>query len=231
MLNMGDVSVSGCRGVRFKVNRSTPRTVISSAGWLRFLATCVLFFSFTQLIFSQKGVVTINGQAFPYYVSESGDTVILASLDSFSVTSPRNFKDREEYYKYQKYKRYASQVYPYAVEAVRVFRKVEEETKDMRNRKRKKYTNSLHDELKANFEEPLKNLTKTQGMILIEMIERELNQPVYNVVRELKSGFAASYWGTLGRIYGYNLKEGYIRGKDPLLDNVLDDLDPKFGDN
>ena len=38
----------------------------------------------------------------------------------------------------------------------------------------------------------------------------------------------ATYWNALGKLWGYDLKEGYVPGNDLLLDDVL--LDYDFGD-
>ncbi|MDX1406594.1 MAG: DUF4294 domain-containing protein, partial [Saprospiraceae bacterium] len=46
---------------------------------------------------------------------EDGDTLIIADLDSVSVTALRNFTSDTQYRRYLKYRRYANQVYPYAV--------------------------------------------------------------------------------------------------------------------
>ena len=71
-------------------------------------------------------------------------------------------------------------------------------------------------------------MTKTQGKILIEMIERELNTPFHSLVKDLRGGITAGYWQTLGKFYGYDLKEGYIPGEDPILDAVLKDFDISY---
>jgi len=176
---------------------------------------------------SQNGTVEINGQVMPFTVDECGDTIILANLSEVSVSSPQ-FETREDVLKYRRYKRYALEVYPYAIEAIRVFRKVEHVTQDMKKRKQRKYVKELQQELKEKFKDPLKDLTKTQGMILFKMIEKELDTPIYDLVKDLRGWFTAAYWNTLGSLYGHKLKDGYQAGKDPILDAVLNDLDVSF---
>src|SRR5690606_13392425 len=111
-------------------------------------------------------------------IDECGDTLILASLDDVTVSTPRSFNSDEEYRRFRRYRRYALTVYPYAVQAIRIFRQVEQETADMKNGKRKKHIRHLQKEMKDEFSDPLKDLTKTQGMILIKMIEKELDTPM-----------------------------------------------------
>lgn len=175
---------------------------------------------------AQTGRVTINGMVLPFIVDQNGDTLILARLDGITVSSPREFKDREEYNQYNRYRRYAAKVYPYAVEAIRIFREVEAESLQLnKKRHKKKFIREKQKELEEKFEEPLKNLTKTQGKVLIKMIEKELDTPLYFLIKDLRSGFTASYWNTLGKLYGHNLRDGYIIGEDPILDAVLNDMD------
>lgn len=155
----------------------------------------------------------------------ANDTLLVSDLEGVSVSVPRNFDDADDYIRYQKYKRYATKVYPYAVKAIKIFREVEEVTITMNKRKRKKHIKRLHKQLKKEFTDPLKNLSKTQGKILIEMIEKELDTSFYDLMKSLRGGFTASYWSTLSRVYGYKLKEKYQPGEDKILDVVLYDLD------
>lgn len=176
----------------------------------------------------QTGRVTLNGKPYPFIIDDCGDTLIVANLEDVSVSSPRMFDDEEEYKKYRRYRRYAADVYPYAVEAIKVFHEVQAATEEMRRGKAKRYAKHLYKDMKDNFEDPLKNLTKTQGMILIKMVERELNTPTYFIIKDLRGSWSASYWGTMGKMFGHNLKEGYIPGKDRILDMVLDDFNVSY---
>ena len=166
----------------------------------------------------------IDGQIVAVKYQEE-DTLLVSNLEGVSVTVPRSFDNMDDYIRYQKYKRYAVKVYPYAVEAIKIFREVEEVTQTMKPRQRKKHIKRLHKRLKREFTEPLKNLSKTQGKILIEMIEKELDRSFYDLMRDLRGGFTAGYWNTLSRVYGYRLKEKYQPGEDEILDAVLYDLD------
>ena len=170
--------------------------------------------------------VEIDGQELSVFVTEEGDTLFIAEeLTDVSVSSPRKFDSPEDYKLYRKYRYYAPQVYPYAVEAIRIFRETEHITATMKDRKRKKHYRRLQKELKKEFEEPLKKLSKTQGYILVKMIERETERPMHDLIKELRNGLTATYWTTMGKMFGHELKDGYIIGADPILDVVLQDYD------
>lgn len=190
-----------------------------------------IFCSLTCLTFAQaqtQGKVILNGKPYPFIIDSCGDTLIVADLEDVSVSSPKMFESDEEFKKYRRYRRYAADVYPYAVEAVKVFHEVKQHTEDMRRGKAKRYAKHLYKDMKDHFEEPLKNLTRTQGMILIKMVERELKTPVFYVIKDLRGGWTANYWGSVGKLFGHDLKEGYTPGKDRILDMVLDDFDVSY---
>jgi len=174
------------------------------------------------------GYTKIDGRYLPYTISDCGDTLLIANLDDVTYTEPRMFDNEADRRLYRKYKRYALKVYPYALEAIQLYKELDVATQDYAPRHRQKYTNALHRELKDDFAKKLKKLTKTQGMILMKMIERELDTAVYYVIKDLKSGFTATYWSTLASFYGHKLRDGYVVGEDPILDMVLDDLDVSY---
>ncbi|MCB0704374.1 MAG: DUF4294 domain-containing protein [Saprospiraceae bacterium] len=190
----------------------------------------ISFLFLTGIIQAQERVeeVMIDGHVLQQLITEEGDTILIANLDDVSITSPREFENREDYLLYMKYRKYANIVFPYAKEAIRIFRETEYATTTMKKRARNKYIKQLQKELKEEFEDPLKDLTRTQGMILTKMIERELDTPMYDLLKSLRGGMTASYWSSISRFYGYNLKEGYIIGEDPILDAVLEDFDVSY---
>lgn len=194
---------------------------------------CILSISlvFASSVFAQlkehKEKIEINGEIVTALITET-DTFIIADLEPISVSSPRSFKNHEEYRRYLLYRRYAVIVYPFAKEAIRIFRETQHVTQTMSKRKRKKHIKRLQKELKKEFKDPMKNLTRTQGKILIKMIEKELDTPFYTLLKDLRGGFTATYYNEFGKFYGYHLKDGYIPDEDPILDAVLYDFNISY---
>lgn len=170
--------------------------------------------------------VILDGEEMEVIVDGAGDTLYLAKrLSDVSVSSPRDFADKDEYKLYRKYRYYAPKVYPYAVQAIRIFRETEYVTANMPKRKAKRHVRRLQKELKKEFEDPLRELTKTQGYLLVKMIEKETGQPMHELIKDLRGGLTATYWTTMGKMFGHELKEGYVVGDNPILDVVLQDYD------
>lgn len=177
----------------------------------------------------KQDTVIFGGKKMLRIITAKGDTVYLDQLEEVSVSNRKQFKSKEEYDLYMRYRRYAAIVYPYALEAMRIYHDSKESTRGMSRHEKKLYMNQLQKELEDQFEEPLKKLTRTQGKILIKMIEKEMNVSFYDVIKEIKGGWTAFYYNTSGYFYGYRLKDGYTIGEDSILDMVLDDynLSPK----
>ena len=177
----------------------------------------------TYAQFAADGTVRAQNGGFvvPATITASGDTVPCIDLREFQVSAPKSFMSAEDYKKYERYKYYAPTVVPYAVEAVKTYREMESATREMKGKERKKYIADLSEKMNEKFKAQMKNLTKTQGYLMIKMIEKELHIPFYDLVKDVKGGFAAFYWNEFAKMYDYKLKDGYTIGQDPVLDAVL----------
>ncbi len=159
---------------------------------------------------------------------ENGDTTFVMSLQLHRVSSKRQFKDFAEQRQYYLYYRAARRVYPYAVQAIDMYNDIQLETQDMGKGKRRRYIRREHKEMKEDLTDQMKKLTRTEGKVLIKMIERQLDKSFYDVVKDTRGGFTATYWHQMGKIWDYDLKDRYRLGADGLLDEVL--LDYDFGE-
>ena len=171
---------------------------------------------------------TFRGGAWARLEIVNGDSTFVMSLRPVKISSVRKFKDLDEQRQFWRYTLAARKVYPYALEAIALYEQIQDETEDMSRRKRRRYIRHANKETKEDMTETLKNLSKTEGKVLIKMIESQLDEPFYNVIRKTRGSTTAVYWNTLGKMWGYDLKEGYRPGDDLLLDDVL--LDYDFGD-
>lgn len=178
------------------------------------------FYLFSLLFFLQ--LTAAQRIQYVYEISKN-DTLLVGNIPDIVVKDLPYFKTHEEYSTYLRYKRYAEKVYPYAVQAVKAYNEVQNGTKDMGYFERRRFIKDKQHELKSKFEDPLINLSKGQGRVLIKMVERKLGKPMYKVIDDSKGSFTAVYWNVLGNMNGYKLKEGYKQGDDRILDLVIDD--------
>lgn len=192
--------------------------------WVQFFGIVLLFVSvpsFSQIPDNQNWVSPTPSA----YIVDGADTLYCMELPVVTIFAYRTFSNDDDRFNYMRYQRHATIVYPYALEAVRTYKKLQSESSKISSSERKDKISKLQDELKDKFEKPLKGLSRTQGKVLIKMIEKELNTPVYDVIKDLRGGFTAFYWNAFGSLYGYKLKHGYVVGEDKILDLVLKDFD------
>ncbi len=153
------------------------------------------------------------------------DTLFVATIPEVIVKAPRVFANDEEYRQYMRYRRYATDVLPYAIESIKLYRRYRQETEGMRRGQARRHAKLMQKEIKEDFTDPLKDLTRTQGKILVKMIERHLDTPMYEVLKSVRGTFTATKWQTVGKLYGYDLKDGYSPGEDKVLDMILGDFE------
>lgn len=158
----------------------------------------------------------------PAYV-EKGDTIFVEFLDEVEITAPIVFDSKRNAKRYSRMVWYVKKVYPYAKIAgikAREYDAILAKTK--RSRDRKKIMRKAEKEMKEEFEEELKNLTYMQGEILLKLIDRETNNSSYDLLKELRGGFKATFYQGFARVFGYNLKDRYDpTGRDKEIEQIV----------
>jgi len=120
-------------------------------------------------------------------------------------------------------------VYPYAVTAAYVLNKVDKETA-VRTRKkdRKQYLKQVEKEMNARFKDELKNLSMTQGQILVKLINRQTGRDCYSVIKEIKGGLNARIYQTAAFFFDNNLKAQYDPyGKDKDIEMIVQEIESR----
>lgn len=165
----------------------------------------------------------IKGHIYSVIVS-NGDTMVIADMDYINISSMRLFSNKFEKDKYYLFKKKSRRVYEYAQGAIQIYKEYEYAKENMDKKALKKEVKRLDKELKTKFESKLKKMTKLDGKIMIKMIEKETGQTMYNIIKDIRGGFTAFYWHNFGKLYDYDLKEGYEKGKYPIFDGVINDV-------
>lgn len=94
------------------------------------------------------------------------------------------------------------------------------------------YINSREKELKKQFADPIMNLSVYQGKILMKLINRETGNNCYNILKEFKGGFTASFWQTVAFFFGSNLKQPYDpKGEDAEIESFVKEVRRLYGYN
>ena len=86
----------------------------------------------------------------------------------------------------------------------------------------KAYIRGIYRQIKEEYTPVVRHMTRTQGKVLLKLIDRETDYTAYEVLREFRGGFVAGFWQTLSRVFGQDLKSEYdAEGDDRLLEQIV----------
>ena len=175
----------------------------------------VLFTVGSELIFGQ-GSNIVRGKL------EGKDTLAVVHLPPVYVFSKKTFKNKRQERKYSKLCWNVRKVYPYSKKAGEILRDIDKRLYEFEVRKdERRYLKQLEANLKAEFEKDLRNLTITQGKILVLLLDRETGHTCHHLIKDLKGGLIAFFWQNIGRLFGYNLKKGYSPVEEKEIESIV----------
>jgi hypothetical protein len=187
----------------------------------------LLLFLIPAFVLEGQDTILFSAGPIPMYgVINGGDTVFMSTIADVFITSGSGRKSRSEQRDMRKYRKLVynvKKVYPYAKIAAQKFREIESTMARLKTGKEQRvYINTMEAEIKGNYEEELKNLTITQGHILIKLIDRETGHTSYDLVQQLQGNIRAFMWQTLARLFGSNLKMTFDEeGEDKLINDIV----------
>ena len=114
-------------------------------------------------------------------------------------------------------------VYPIAQEANATLKAMERRMAELNNEKEKQeFVKGMERALKRQYTPVLKNMTLSQGKLLIKLIDRETEHTSYDLVKQLRGGFRAFFWQGVAKIFGANLKDTYDEfGEDQYIEDLI----------
>lgn len=163
--------------------------------------------------------------SFMNYTVENGDTIFLGQLKTvYKFYRSRNYQSKKQWRQYRKLVYNFSKAYPYAIEARKVIHEADS-TLAMGNfseAEREKYLKDYQKKLFAQFEKPLRDLTISQGRLLLKLIDRELGRTSFYIIREYRGRLSAGFWQAVARLFGNDLKKPYDRfGEDRPVEDLV----------
>ncbi len=187
------------------------------------IVLCFVVLLFTaHATFAQRGVndtvrlggVIIDGQVVPCIFLPESDCI-------------GKIKDEEERKRINLLRSRVYVTYPYALAAAAIFKKVNEDLEKMPDRRsQRRYMKDVDRQLDAAFKQPLKNMSIEQGHVLISLINRQTGDNCYHVIKELKGGFSAMMWQSVGVFFNNNLARNYDpEGRDKELEMIVRELE------
>jgi len=152
-----------------------------------------------------------------------GDTLAMVDIGPVMVFPPFKFTKKRESVRFNRLVYNVKKVYPYAKMAGAKLREYKTILEKIDNEKeRKAFIKMAEKELEAQFGDEIKELTFSQGKILIKLVYRETGNSTFDIVKELRGNFSAFIWQMLARIFGYNLKTTYDpAGADQPIEQIV----------
>lgn len=183
---------------------------------LRFLLIAVsLFISILALSQEQDGIIV-------YGKIEDGDTIAVIPLREVNIFSWKMLDNKEER-KLTRLMKNIKIVYPYArLAGIKLAEYEEVLSQAPDDQARRKIMKKLEEELDAEYGQELRDLTVTQGKILLKLIDRETGESSYNLVTEFRGEFRAVFYQAFARLFGLNMKLKYDpEGEDRDIEYIV----------
>jgi signal transduction histidine kinase len=138
------------------------------------------------------------------------------------VRAIRKWKSQDERQQYLRLKRNVLRVLPYAIYAQKRYEQLDRELALANSaREERRLIKLCEDEIKEKINSEVKNLSVSQGKILIKLIERQTGQTSYKLVRDMKGGVSAFVYQGVARMFGHNLKASYDPEEDFVIENII----------
>jgi hypothetical protein len=158
------------------------------------------------------------------YIIENGDTLFVESLPPVYVYNKDTRKNDKNWREFYRTVHNFARAYPYALQA-----RARMDTADsimaasnFSAMERERFLAQTEKDLFAEFEAPLKKLTFSQGRMLLRLIDREIGQTSFAVVKSYRGGLTASFWQGVARIFGADMKKPYDKyGEDKVLEELV----------
>lgn len=172
-------------------------------------------------IFSASSIAQDKLLVAPFTIV-NGDIFFITDVAEVKVLA---FKNKEEKKKYNILKRRVLKVYPYAISAKEKLMNIQIGLDSIRKRRHKKrYTKEVAKWVKEEYADRLKNLTMSEGKILVKLIYRETQTTSYKIVKSYRGRFNAFFWQTMAKFWDNNLKTEYDpvnNREDMLIEHIL----------
>lgn len=151
-------------------------------------------------------------------ITPEGDSLQVVDMLPIPV-----FNKKRDLRRYQRMIANLKKVYPIAKQANKLLVMTEEKMADVTSKRdRDRYMKEMEKELKRVYTPVLKEMTYSQGKLLIKLIDRETNKTTYQLVKELRGSFSAFFWQGVARLFTANLKAEYdAAGEEKIVEELI----------
>lgn len=152
------------------------------------------------------------------------DTVYTAHLEEVVINE--KWGNDTARYRYNQLKYYVKSILPYVNASSKLFNEINAKANEpgITKSEKKKFIATREEALRAQFEDKVKGLNKTQGALLMKLIARQTGANIYKILDEFKNPLTAMKWQTWARVNGFNLNRKYHPEEEQMLEQVMESL-------
>lgn len=152
----------------------------------------------------------------------SFDTTYLATLHDLYVYPRPKFKNKKQERFYWRTVRDVKKTLPYAKLLAAEIDRTSELMSHMTRRQQKKYWKQYEKLLFARYEGDFRNMTASQGQMLMLLVDRECDQTSYDVIKLFRGSLTANFWQGIAKLFGNDLKAEYDgNDKDAIVERII----------
>ena len=159
------------------------------------------------------------------YKVEGRDTVYQIKLrDTYMFSWPEEKKKGRAWRDFYRLVYNFRKTYPYALIAKEKFGIADSvlNSRKFTSRQKTAYIKDFEKDLFKDFEKPLRKMTISQGGLLLKLIDREIGQSSYQIIKDYRGGFNAVFWQGIAKIFGSDLKKPYDKfGEDKITEDLV----------
>ena len=151
-----------------------------------------------------------------------GDTIACIWLKDFIKYSPLTFRSTKDQIAYSRLIRDVKKTLPYAKEIASIILETYEYMETLPNDKeRQKHLNRMEKYLKDQYTPKMKKLTRSQGQLLMKLVDRETNSSSYHIIDAFMGSAKAWGYNLFAGMFGNSLKTRYNPyGEDRVTERV-----------
>lgn len=164
-----------------------------------------------------------NGETLVWCIVENGDTMPVYEIARYWVYPKRTFKNRRQEKAYWRLVRDVKVALPVVAYIEEVMRETNDTLMKMPSkRERDRYMAHFEKRIYKNNYDAMSKLTLRQGMLVMRLLDRDLDQTSYSIIRGYRGRIRAGFYQLFARLLGANLKQKFGDGKnDALIEEII----------
>jgi hypothetical protein len=193
---------------------------------MKFIGFVLVFCCFAATALSQNPLprpkLGKNDTIKTYLTEYQGELIPWMVTQEVKIVDTRIFKSEKEHQDYNRLRYNVYKVLPYMRFASARYQQLQRDLATTGDKsKQKEMIKACEVQIKDLFNREIKNLTITQGEILIKLVNRETGNTSYEMLKEMKGGLNAFMFQSIARIFGHNLKETYDPEQERDIESIL----------